>query len=108
MQINVRYVSMFNNNIDLKQLINYRNSNNNNDMPECMFDTENLYEDLVKTRIKIHQLNRALHRGLETFVEFRELFIKIENCNDINLIKTLRAEFRATHAAPQFYIWMLL
>ena len=30
-----------------------------NDMPRFMFDTENLYEDLVKAHIRIHELNQA-------------------------------------------------
>ena len=61
----------------------------NNGMSRFMFDTKNLYEDLIKAHIKIHELNQALQRGLKTFAEFRELFIKIDNCNGINLIKTL-------------------
>ena len=65
------------------------------------FNSNDLYGDLVKAHIKIHHLEEALERGEKIFSEFRELFIKIEQCNDMKLIKDMIAEFRATHTAPQ-------
>ena len=66
-----------------------------------MFDTEDLYGDKVKAHIRIHELDQALTRGLETFSEFKNLFLKIEKCNDIDVIKTLKEEFCTNHTALQ-------
>ena len=72
-----------------------------NEMPGSFFNSEDLYGDLVKAHIRIHELGQVLKRGLETFSKFGNLFIKIKQCNDIDIIKTLIEEFRESHTAPQ-------
>ena len=57
------------------------------------FNSDDLYGDLAKAHIKIHHLDKALKRGEKTFAEFGEVFVKIEQSDNMNFIKTLIVEF---------------
>ena len=47
-------------------------------MEGFIFNSDDLYGDLVKADRKIHHLDVALKIREKTFADFRELFVKIE------------------------------